>query len=117
MRRGRPTSHTKAKWITYSSEGTEKYYELDEKGRIIKEGRNISPHHTLPFEQQNKVITTPKLIREEKEFIPRVILPFFNMVTFQKFPNPFKEPIVNDVNNAEMEPSSPISFEQSQILV
>lgn len=117
MRRGRPTSHTKAKWITYISEGTEKYYELDEKGRIIKEGRNISPHHTLPFEIEVKVSSAPKLVREEKELLPRVILPFFNMVTYKMFPNPFREPIVRDYSNSENEPSSPISFEQNQLLV
>ncbi|EAX91544.1 hypothetical protein TVAG_376560 [Trichomonas vaginalis G3] len=111
MRRGRPTTHKKAKWITYHSEDAEEYYELDEKGRIIKERVKIPTNPPTPqFEHLIKPNQPEILVREEKDFIPRVILHFFNMASFQSFPNNFKKSHLGNLNQPKIDLSFPISF-------
>ncbi|EAX81925.1 hypothetical protein TVAG_022860 [Trichomonas vaginalis G3] len=91
MRRGRPTQHTRAKWITYTSEGTEKYYELDDKGRLVKTDNLLAPHHTAAFKFEFKPPPIPVLVKPSQVFTPNVILPLFNMLTLNSIQEKMKE--------------------------
>ena len=45
MRTGRPAFHVKAHWISIDIDGKSTFYELDNKGQLIKKNGMIQPHH------------------------------------------------------------------------
>ena len=53
MRSGRPSYHIKAQWISCFDPETNvvEFYQLDEKGHIIKTNNKIVPQKTTKFEQ------------------------------------------------------------------
>ena len=98
MKRGRPTLHIKAKWITYMDKDEETFFELDEKGRIISKNKNkITPHHSAPV----------SVIQKKLEFIaPTVIdttvIEEKKQISFPSIISPISFPLYNG------------SFQQSQ---
>lgn len=117
MRRGRPTQHTKAKWITYTSDGTEKFYELDEKGRLIKKGLNLSPHHEAAFPIDYKAPPIPVIAKPPQASIPKVILPFFNMVTYQMFPSKSQEQAPSKPSSVPIQEVANLGLDVKNLLV
>ena len=47
MKPGRPSRHIKAKWIAWCKNGESTYYELDEKGNLIKSSDSDFIHETF----------------------------------------------------------------------
>lgn len=54
MRPGRPSRHIKAKWIAWCKNGESTYYELDEKGNLIKSSDSDFIHVTCPKQSNEK---------------------------------------------------------------
>lgn len=46
MRAGRPTRHIRAKWITWTQDSKQDFYELDKTGAVIRENGKVCVHHT-----------------------------------------------------------------------
>ena len=99
MKRGRPTSHIKAKWITYRDNDEETYFELDDKGRIISNQQSrIAPHHSIPI---------PMMQPKKPEILPQVLV---NLPIIEdKKPSPFPSiisPITFPIYNNNSQPQS-----------
>ena len=102
MKRGRPTRHTKAKWVTFTNDGKELFFELDDKGNIIREGKSLIPHHTnIVGETQDAVPTKES---------PQTPLPVVIKIDFPVSAEPIDfEPMLQiDFN---MVPAEPIDLE------
>lgn len=47
MKAGRPTYRVKAKWVTFQGPEDETFFELDQRGELIKVNKKeLKPHHT-----------------------------------------------------------------------
>ena len=53
--------HTKAKWVTFIDNGSELFFKLDDKGNLIKTGKEITPDHSIPVIQME---SNPEPIQE-----------------------------------------------------
>lgn len=54
MKAGRPTYRVKAKWVSFQGPDDETFYELNQKGELIKVNRSLKPHHVRPLSLTSK---------------------------------------------------------------
>ena len=60
MKRGRPTAHTKAKFVTFIDNGEETFFELDSKGNIIRNGKHLVVHHKKSISETETSTELPR---------------------------------------------------------
>ena len=88
MKRGRPKTHIKAKWVTFMNDDTESFFELDDKGKLIPHNKKIVPHHTNKLESPKTVEEIKQPIAQEMnkedntpKFFPSIISPIIFPIT------------------------------------
>ena len=68
MKAGRPTYRHKAHWVSYDlGDGTEAFFELDEKGNIFKKGGIIQPPTIKP---KGASVAAPRAIQKDPLPLP-----------------------------------------------
>lgn len=78
MKRGRPTNHTSARWVTFTKDNKELFFELN-KGKLVTE-KKLQPHHTKDLKSQT--IVFPKAITKVPQVIEKAESPAETQVSF-----------------------------------
>ena len=78
--------HTKAHWVTFVHEATEEYYELDNRGNLIKKDKTVSPHHSKSIDQENNNLICSTPSKTDDDFISPAIILGDSDVVFPEHP-------------------------------
>ena len=88
MKPGRPTSHIKARYISWNDGETQLFYALDSKGNLERVDRKICVHHSRQIQPQ----PLPSLAEDVNpnciidDLIPGdSLLPYFDLPPFPEF--------------------------------
>ncbi|EAY12113.1 hypothetical protein TVAG_301300 [Trichomonas vaginalis G3] len=95
MKRGRPTCHTIAKFISIVRGGEELYYELV-KGKLVNE-KKLQPHHTKSLTEKDKESESISFDIDEKASSPPEDVLFYPPEIFQGMPANYDLPVEDDL--------------------